>query len=217
MCGDGAIFRHLSRCSRRRRRCLRRRRLRRGGLSSHVRSFAVFPFSSFLRLIFSIFSSLHLFPSFLVLILSSFHWAVCLLCLLYLRACQHTACPACLPACPACLPACSVYLPIVLSCSLTNISCSTTCCWPRPHAIAAAERTVPTIQSEGTESMMARTAEIMGGESSSDHPFSIKTHSTSCRFLCDMISCRFLSCRFIHRFKLCISRSSHLSLLLLCT
>ena len=124
----------------------------------------------------SSFPSFHLFPSFLVLILSSFHWAVCLLCLLYLRACQHTACPACLPACPACLPACSVYLPIVLSCSLTNISCSTTCCWPRPHAIAAAERTVPTIQSEGTESMMARTAEIMGGESSSDHPIIYINH-----------------------------------------
>eukprot|EP01046_Picozoa_sp_COSAG06_P046943 COSAG06_NODE_6732_length_2805_cov_1.423873_3_plen_205_part_00 len=132
-----------------------------------------FPFHLFFG---SSFPSLHLFPSFLVLILSSFHWAVCLLCLLYLRACQHTTCPACLPACPACLPACSVYLPIVLSCSLTNISCSTTCCWPRPHAIAAAERTVPTIQSEGTESMMARTAEIMGGESSSDHPIIYINH-----------------------------------------
>ena len=75
-----------------------------------------------------------------------------------------------------CLSACSVCLPIVLSCSLTNISCSTTCCWPRPHAIAAAERTVPTIQSEGTESMMARTAEIMGGESSSDHPIIYINH-----------------------------------------
>ena len=71
-----------------------------------------FPFHLFFG---SSFPSLHLFPSFLVLILSSFNWAVCLLCLLYLRACQHTACPACLPACPACLLCLSAYRSVLLA------------------------------------------------------------------------------------------------------
>jgi hypothetical protein len=103
---DDAIFRRLSRCSRRRRRCLRRRRLRRGGLSSHVRSFAVFPFSSFLRLIFSISSS---FPIFSCAHLVFFPLG-CLSALSALSACLPTHCLPCLSACLPCLSACLLCL-----------------------------------------------------------------------------------------------------------